>query len=86
MLFPANFIYCTRIEQHFSSVLSGKKKFEIRKDDRKFKTGDELILKEFDRNNNVYTGRMLHRKVDYVLRDDYVGLSEGYCILSLSKI
>ena len=72
--------------EYFNMVLSDKKKFEARLDDRNFKIGDELLLKEWNPDYKVYTGRILHRRIDYVLRDSYIGLKEGYVILSLSKI
>ncbi|WP_331384989.1 DUF3850 domain-containing protein [Bacillus badius] len=34
--------------QYFKAVVSGKKSFEIRKNDRDFKVGDTLLLHEFD--------------------------------------
>lgn len=34
---------------YFNAVLVGMKKFEVRKNDRDFKIGDFLYLKEFDR-------------------------------------
>lgn len=34
------------VQPFFNDVFTGKKKFEIRKNDRDFKIGDELILKE----------------------------------------
>lgn len=34
--------------EHFENVISGKKLFEIRKNDRDFKTGDLLALNEYD--------------------------------------
>ena len=72
--------------EYFNMVLSDKKKFEVRLNDRNFKTGDELLLKEWLPNDKIYTGRILHRRIDYILHDNYEGLADGYVILSLSKI
>jgi hypothetical protein len=73
-------------KEYFVPIFTGFKQFEIRKDDRDFEVGDELVLKEFDKANLVYTGRFLHRRVDYILRGGQFGLEEGYVIMSLSKI
>ena len=77
----------------FSMVLSGTKNFEVRKDDRGFKVGDELLLKEFypdgaswDRTKEGYTGRILHRRIDYILFGDQFGIEKGYIVMSISKV
>lgn len=36
-------------KEYFDDIVTGHKNFEVRKDDRGFKEGDTLILKEFDR-------------------------------------
>ncbi len=80
--------------QYFLQVSAGTKKFELRKNDRGFKVGDEVLLKEFvpagyyeDEPADRYTGNILHRKIDYIFHGEgTIGLSEGYVILSLSKI
>jgi len=69
------------LPQYFNEVRDRKKSFELRKDDRDYKVGDKIILKEWD--GEDYTGReILNIKIQYILRDcpEY-GLKEGYCIL-----
>lgn len=73
----------------FEAVQSNKKHFELRKNDRNFKVGDILILKEFQYDKGTYTGRRVKRKVNYILcgDDSYtLGLAKGYCILGLENI
>ncbi len=65
---------------YFDDVLSGKKSFELRKNDRDYYEGDYLILKEID--NEGLTGRQLKVEVSYLLQD-YDGLLDGYCILGI---
>lgn len=36
------------LHEYFEAVTSGRKQFEIRKNDRGFKVGDQLILCEHD--------------------------------------
>ncbi len=73
-------------KEYFEAVLFGRKRFEIRKDDRDFETGDELLLREWDKLNLVYTGRFLHRKVDYLLKGGDFGLADEYVVMSISQI
>lgn len=66
---------------YFEAVISGKKTFEVRKDDRNYQENDVLILKEYD--NNSYTGREYAVLVTYVQRDEYC--KDGYCIMSIER-
>lgn len=43
--------------KHFYEVLSGRKNFEIRKNDRKFRIGDFVVLEEFKPIGKKYSGR-----------------------------
>ncbi|WP_375179883.1 DUF3850 domain-containing protein [Enterococcus rotai] len=58
----------------YEAVISGKKKFEIRVNDRNFLEGDHLILQEFE--DGEYTGNEVEVLVTYIpdfpLPDDYV--------------
>lgn len=66
---------------YFWDVYNGKKMFELRKDDRDYKVGDLITLREYE--NGQYTGREIKNiPIVYILRDvpEY-GLKEGYCIL-----
>lgn len=70
------------LPEYFEAVASGKKKFEIRKDDRNYQVGDLLVLKEYK--DGEYTGRTIRMGVSYIYRGSgEYGLQEGYCILSL---
>lgn len=78
----------------FQAVIDGKKLFEIRKDDRKFKVGDTLRLRETvytgsDMKNGKpleYTGRALVCKVTYALRGPIYGLQDEWVILSIAPV
>jgi len=71
------------LPDYFHPVVLGTKTFEIRKNDRDYKVGDELILKEWD--GEKYTGRQVRRYVSYVLYNFRLGLEDGYCIMSLKN-
>lgn len=70
------------LPKYFDDVVSHKKQFELRKDDRDYEVGDDLLLQEYA--NNEYTGREYLVNIKYILRNcpEY-GLEEGYCILGL---
>lgn len=52
---------------YFKPVLDGTKPFEIRENDRDFKVGDVLHLREWDYGGRgSYTGRETHRRVTYI--------------------
>lgn len=71
------------INPHFENLRCGVKKFEVRLNDRNFKVGDILTLREWE--NNKYTERFIRFKVILVLtHEDFPeGIKEGYCVISL---
>ena len=74
---------------HWTAIFNGEKTFELRKNDRDFKKYDKLLLKEYDPLHHKYSGRILHRRIVYILRSTEArthGLQDGYCILGLIKI
>jgi hypothetical protein len=69
------------VQPHFDDVASGRKKAELRKDDRDFAVGDMLILREWT--GTEYTGRKISATITHILKDCGFGLAEGYVILSI---
>lgn len=69
------------LPKFFIDIKNGEKSFELRKDDRDFKVGEFILLREWD---GIYTGRFELVRIRYILRDcpEY-GLMPGYCILGL---
>ena len=67
------------LPKYFNEVASGRKRFELRKDDEGIQIGDIIVLREYD---GDYTGRSITATVSYVLRNcPEWGLMEGYCII-----
>ena len=73
------------LPEYYDAVRCGDKRFEIRKNDRDYHTGDILRLKEWD--GKQYTGEELDAVVRYIYHgiDEY-GLAEGYCIMSIDTM
>jgi len=77
--------------EFFEPVFTGQKTFELRNNDRHFKVGDTLNLREYDDRKGEFTGREINKRITYML--DGVGtggitplhgLSRGYAILALA--
>lgn len=67
----------------FDDVCSGKKSFELRKNDRGYEQDDILEMSEFT--NGKYTSRSVRAQVTYIL-EDFAGLKEGYCIMAIKVV
>lgn len=77
----------------YEAVASGRKKFEIRKNDRSFATGDILHLRK-----TIYTGAEMKGgkyllydadmlvKVTHILYGPIYGLEKDWCIMSIEKL
>lgn len=72
--------------QYYEAISKGIKTFEARKNDRDFKVGDVLELNEWDPKTEEITGRVLFRKVSYILYGPAFGVEEGHCIMSLITV
>lgn len=66
----------------FQQIIDGEKTFELRRNDRGFKTGDYLVLEEYQPDGKIYTGRILVRKIGAIVEGDW-GLESGVCAMSL---
>jgi hypothetical protein len=71
---------------YFEPVQSGRKPFEVRKNDRGFATGDVLNLREWDPATNDYTGRRIVRVVGYMLTGPQFGIEAGHSVMALETI
>jgi hypothetical protein len=83
----------------FACVLDGTKTHEFRRDDRGFKRGDILRLREWDPeppkdDGNAlgeplprgYTGREISVTVTYISRGPMWSIPEGYAVMSVRRI
>lgn len=66
----------------FDDVKTGRKTFELRKNDRGYKEGDTIVLHEYK--DGTTTGRTIEKKIVYML-EDFTGLEDGYCIIGLGE-
>jgi hypothetical protein len=81
---------------HFGAVACGNKRFEMRYNDRDFKVGDILWLREWEPHLDYkatkqghYTGREVKAEVTYVLQDTEEQpefCPDGWVIMSISLL
>lgn len=75
----------------FHEAKRGQKTFELRRNDRDFQPGDEIVLRETVYSALLmregrpldYTGEVLRFRAGYILRSPAYGIPEGFCIISL---
>lgn len=70
----------------FAAILDGTKRFEFRKDDRDFRVGDLLDLREWNPSTEEYSGRHIRAKITYMIREGEFGCPPGYCVMSIDRI
>lgn len=70
---------------YYNHVVDGTKTFELRKNDRDYKVGDRLLLRETTPLGS-YTGEACLVEVTYVLPGYNGVLVPGHCILAVKLI
>ncbi len=70
---------------YFHALADGRKAFELRRDDRPYRAGDDFHVREWCPVRKDYTGRELRFTISYVLRKHpEFGLEDGFAILSFT--
>ena len=70
--------------QNFRAILSGKKPWEVRVNDRNFRLDDVLYLREWDPESKEYTGRTTTRRVTYLSELDKFG-AKGFVGMTIRE-
>jgi hypothetical protein len=68
----------------FADVAEGRKTFEVRKNDRGYRLGDVLDLREWT--GTGYSGERFLARVVYVLDDVQFGLRDGYVVMGIEAV
>jgi len=69
--------------QAFQAIWDGLKCYEIRKADRDFSVGDNLVLYEWDQDSRCYRDRMIVATVTYMTNPGQWGLPSDLCVMSI---
>ena len=83
----------------FQAIIDGACTAMPRLDDRKYKVGDTIWLREWERAPDTaacqkcgeYTSRCLHLEITHIIRGNHsgelaCGVEEGHCVLSFRKL
>lgn len=71
--------------EFFDEVVAGRKPFEVRFNDRDYRVGDTLRLREWSPKSQDYTGRVTHQLVTYTMSGRF-GVDPGHIIMGLQPI
>ena len=75
----------------WNALSSGEKRFEVRKNDRCFQSGDTVILRKLDPDNTAAIRFVNNRrefielefKVGWILQGGQFGIEPNYCVFQL---
>ena len=71
----------------FEALIRGIKPFELRRNDRDFRVGDILKLREFFVETDEYSGRFIRARVLYITEHGvFPGLEEGFVIMGIGSV
>jgi hypothetical protein len=68
--------------EYFQPIVDGTKTFDIRKDDRDFRVGDVLKLREYEPDRDEYTGRIVYHEIGFLIKGMW-GVPKDVCVMSL---
>lgn len=74
--------------EYVFAVWSGRKTFEIRKNDRDYKVGDTIVFQVLDENNTDVTETFDMPKyvISYIFNGGKYGLDKDYCVFSIRPL
>lgn len=70
-------------DEFMMDIATGKKPFEVRKNDRGYSVGDVLLLNGWNQNKEVHTGRVIEAEVTYILNGGAWGVMDGYVVMGI---
>lgn len=77
-------------ETYWDAVASGKKTFEVRRNDRGFQTGDILVLRRTDKlgffNPTADGVKDITFRISYLLQGGQFGIEPQFCVLGLEPV
>jgi len=69
--------------EQFEALIHKGKRCEVRRCDRDYQVGDWLLLREWDPENENFTGRQAFREITHIMPPGSFGLPTDLCVLSV---
>ncbi len=69
----------------FAGLRDGTKPFELRRNDRNYQVGDELLLREWLPGSRIYTGFEVRARVTCIISEG-PWLAPGYVAMGLARL
>jgi len=74
-------------QPYFNAVWDGHKPFEVRINDRDYKSGDSVILKDYNASDDTYGDRQIRADIGFLLSGlKYPFLKKNYVVFTLLNI
>lgn len=71
------------VQPFFDQLKARKKTLEMRLDDRNYRVGDTLVLKEYDKGDKRYTGNFVVAYITCITEGEEFGIVPGFVALSI---
>jgi uncharacterized protein DUF3850 len=71
--------------EYFQFVFEESKRFELRKNNRDYRLGDTLHLREWNPETEQYTGREVFKRITYIFNGGKMGVRPEYVIISVTN-
>jgi hypothetical protein len=73
------------VAEAYDAIEARKKRFEVRKNDRMFQTGDIVVLQRLDLRGISQPKEMTFR-IGWILQGGQFGIEPGYCVFQLEEM
>ena len=73
-------------DEFMRDVATGKKSFEVRRNDRGFEVGDTLLLKGWYPNMGQYSGEEIYAEITYMLIGSQWGVMDGFVVMGIKVL
>jgi hypothetical protein len=71
--------------ESFHAIAEGRQLYSVRRFDREFAIGDQLLLREWEPRTGSYTGRAIHATIKHITPPGKFGMGDDFGVLGLNN-